>query len=481
MATFNQKSVFDKKTMNRCGHAAYALSPRDELMSQVLTSFVNEEKYYGDTTSDMVARARKVAAADGLFVAKLAVYSRTVMNMRSTSHVLCAVLAHEVKGERFVRAAVRRCVVRGDDVTEMLAAYFALFPGEPLPNALRRGLRDAMDGFDDYAFAKYRMLGRSVTMADAVKLCHPHRREATRACVAGELARVTGWETELSSCGNTAETWERLLAENQVPYMAMLRNMRNMLQAGPRNLSLALDRLTDPRAVERSRQLPFRFWSAYRSVEHLASGRVLAALRRAMDLSVSNYPRLEGRTVVAVDVSGSMSCALSSNSTVTYADVAALLGSCVVKLADECWLYTFASLAKRVPVVAGASVLETMRSLRGTGGCTNMEAVFKAMMFDDVDCDRVVVLSDNEVNGPWRLLTETRGKKALQSNMDAYRRHVGHRVWMHAVDLAGYGTTQFDGPDTTFTAGWSEKVLSFMALAEAGTGSLEAAVEAVEL
>ena len=58
---------------------------------------------------------------------------------------------------------------------------------------------------------------------------------------------------------------------------------------------------------------------------------------------------------------------------------------------------------------------------------------------------------------------------------------VRHRVWLHAVDLAGYGTTQFGGVDTTFTAGWSEKVLTFMSMAEEGTGSLEAAVEAVEL
>ena len=479
MATFNFK-LFGRKTRNRCGFAAYDLSTRDKLMSQVLTNFVNEAKFYGDTTSEMVELAREVAKTDGLFVAKLAVYARTVMNMRSASHVLCVVLVHEVKGEPFVRRAVRRCVVRGDDVTEMLAAYFALFPGEPLPNSLRRGLRDAMDGFSDYTFAKYRMLGRSVTMADAVKLCHPRRREATRACVAGELGRVEGWETELSGHGNTAEVWERLLAEDRVPYMAMLRNLRNMLTVQPRNFDLALDRLTDPRAVANSRQLPFRFWSAYRSVEHMASGKVLGALRDAMDLSVLNYPRLPGRTVVAVDVSGSMGARLSANGTVTYADVAALLGSCVVRLSDDCWLYTFDSTARRVPVVAGASVLETMGHLRGCGGCTNMGAVFEAMERDRVDCDRVVVLSDNQVNARSHSSNEY-GKEALQVHMDAYRRRVRHRVWMHAVDMAGYGTTQFEGADTTFSAGWSEKLLNFMVLAEEGVGNLEAAVEAVEL
>lgn len=477
MATFNVKAE-GTKTQNRCGYAAYALSTRDDLMSKVLTNFVGEAKYYGDTTSEMVELARKVAAEDGVFVAKLAVYARTVMNMRSASHTLAAVLAHEVKSETFVRRAVRRCVVRGDDVTEMLAAYFALFPGEPLPNSLRRGLRDAMNEFSDYSFAKYRMLGRSVTMADAVKLCHPRRREATRACLAGELVRPDGWETALPACGNTAETWERLLAEDKVPYMALLRNLRNMLEAGPCNFDVALERLTDPRAVANSRQLPFRYWSAYRSVENMASGKVLGALRDAMDLSVANYPRLAGRTVVAVDVSGSMRCSLSANSTVSYADVAALLGACVVRLSDDCVLYTFASDAKRVPVFAGASVLETMDRLRGNGGYTNMAAVFDAMERDRVDCDRLVLLSDYEVNWDFRDYT---GRQTLQSRMGEYRRRVGHKVWMHAVDMVGYGTTQFTGPDTTLSAGWSEKLVNFMSLAEAGVSSLAAAVEATEL
>ena len=109
-----------------------------------------------------------------------------------------------------------------------------------------------------------------------------------------------------------------------------------------------------------------------------------------------------------------------------------------------------------------------------------MGAVFEAMERDRVDCDRVVVLSDNQVNAR-SFSSNEHGKEALQVHMDAYRRRVRHRVWMHAVDMAGYGTTQFEGADTTFSAGWSEKLLNFMVLAEEGVGNLEAAVEAVEL
>ena len=475
MATFNEKTE-GMMTQNRCGHAAYRLSKREELMSEVLTSFVNEPKFYGDTTPRMVELARELARVDGLFVAKLALYARTVMNMRSSSHVLCAVVAHEVKGEPYVRKAVSRCVVRGDDVTEMLAAYFALFPGEALPNSLRRGLRDALDAMSDYTLAKYRMGGRAVTMADAVKLCHPRRREATRALLAGELAKPTSWETELSAFGNTAEVWERLLAEDAVPYMALLRNLRSLLKVSPANFDLALDRLSDPQAVARSRQLPFRFWSAYKSVERSATGKTLAALGKALDASVANYPRLPGRTVVALDASGSMGCRLSRKSDVRCADVAAMLAACLVRLSDDCVVYAFADDARRMPVVAGASVLSTMSAVRFAGGCTNMRAVFEAVERDGVDCDRVVVLSDSEVNSPL-----CRSGKTLQGCAVALRKRLGHRVWLHAFDMAGYGTTQFAGDDTTFAAGWSDKLLSFVALSEAGLGSMADAIDALEV
>ena len=475
MATFNAKTE-GMKTQNRCGHAAFRLSKREELMSEVLTSFVNEPKFYGDTTPRMIELARELARVDGMFVAKLALYARTAMNMRSSSHVLCAVVAHEVKGEPYVRKVVTRCVVRGDDVTEMLAAYFALFPGEALPNSLRRGLRDALDEMSDYSLAKYRMDGRAVTMADAVKLCHPHRREATRALLAGELAKPTSWETELSAFGNTAAVWERLLAEDAVPYMALLRNLRNLLYARPANFDLVLERLTDPQAVARSRQLPFRFWSAYKAVERIAPGKTLAALSQAMDASVANYPRLSGRTVVALDVSGSMGCRLSGKSGVRYADVAAMLAACLVRLSDDCVLYAFADGAQRMPVMAGASVLSTMNAMRFTGGCTNMRAVFEAVERDGIDCDRVVVLSDSEVNCGFR-----NGRKTLQGCAAALRERLGHRVWLHAFDMAGYGTTQFAGEDTTFAAGWSDKLLNFVVLSEAGLGGMADAVDALEV
>ena len=57
-------------------------------------------------------------------------------------------------------------------------------------------------------------------------------------------------------------------------------------------------------------------------------------------------------------------------------------------------------------------------------------------------------------------------------------RTTGNDIWVHAIDLHGYGTQQFTGPKTNIIAGWSEKVFNFILLAEQGEGNLEKAIEA---
>ena len=82
--------------------------------------------------------------------------------------------------------------------------------------------------------------------------------------------------------------------------------------------------------------------------------------------------------------------------------------------------------------------------------------------------DRVIIVSDNEVNtgNMWY------GIQPVEKLADDTRKKVGKDFWCHGIDLMGYGTQQFKGPKTNIIAGWSEKVLDFIGLAEEGTGNL---------
>lgn len=474
MATLNATTKGRMKATNKSGHAAYKLDDRTKIVTMALTSMLSEPKYYGDNTDELLQLAESMCkSGDGEFVAKLAVWARTKGNLRSASHALMAVVARNCGGSYFVRIAARKIArMRGDDGTEMIAAFIALY-GKPISHALLRGVKDALEFASPYSVAKYQSRNRSLTMRDTLRLTHPNAFDnetvvAMGECIEGTLAFPKSWETELSARGNTKEVWDELISEGKVPFMAALRNLRNMLKCGA-NVDPVLNMLSDRDAVSKSRQLPFRFYSAYRELFNngLATTKVVRALDMALTHACRNADRLPGKTAILIDTSGSMGSKLSCKSTVTCNEVAAVLGAMVTRISDDAAVIGFDGSARIIPMM-GMSVLSDVKMVPKHGGWTNMAAGFDCLMNTTFDADRVIVLSDYEVNGHnW-----SGGKKAIQSKMDQYRHKVGHPVWCHAIDIQGYGTQQFIGKYTNIIAGWSEQVLRFISMAENGFGGV---------
>lgn len=477
MSKFNaQKNM---RTVNSCGHAAYVMPEKQKLVTQVLTSFFNEEKFYGDNTADMVKTIKAVIEQDPEFVAKLAVFARREFNMRSVSHVLAAYLAHEPAGKRYARKVVNRICVRGDDATEIMSFYLSTF-GKPIPNSLRRGLKDVLERFDIYTLAKYKGAGKAVKMRDLVALCRPAPKSnaaalAFKMLLAGTLDPPYTWEVEISKYGNNKETWERLIASKKVGHMAILRNLRNIIKAKPSNLDDALTWMTDPAAVMRSKQLPFRFLSAYKAVADVGTSRIFRILEQACMSSLENMPRLPGTTAIFLDVSGSMSSHVSEKSHIRCYEIGALIGLMANRICDDSVFYTFNNSASKYQFSGDEPLLKTATEFR-CGGDTNMAAPFEMLKSSGLKVDRIIVISDNECNS----VSTWFSRKPVQAVVDDYRRATGSNCWVHAIDLMGYGTQQFAGPKTNIIAGWSEKVFDFIRLAEQGEGSLESAIQIYE-
>lgn len=79
------------------------------------------------------------------------------------------------------------------------------------------------------------------------------------------LAIPQTWETQISMRGNKAEVWQELIDNKKLPYMAMLRNLRNMIKAGvdEKHHQWVIKKLQDEGAVINSKQFPIQFFSAY--------------------------------------------------------------------------------------------------------------------------------------------------------------------------------------------------------------------------
>lgn len=481
MASYNKSAADSRKTTNFSGHAAYKLDDKVKLATMALTTMLGEPKYYGDNTDELVKLAERVAGQDGEFVAKLAVWARCEGNMRSVSHALLAVVSHVNHGTEYVRKAVRRVASqRGDDGVETLATCKALY-GKPFPHAVIRGVGDALGKMSPNAVGKYRLNDRTFKLRDALRVTHPVPKnsrlsDAFKGLVDGDLKATEGWKTAVQGGHNDAETWDMLMEKGELGYMATLRNLVNIVKTGA-DVDRALSLIADPDEVRRSRQLPFRFWSAYKSLRDngLISTKVSRAIDSALLASCDNVERLPGKTAVLIDSSGSMSYRLSSNSGTTCFETAALLGAMFTHISDDAWVCVFSTHAEKVNLM-GTSVLSDMSSIPFRSGGTDMMAGFELLRRSGFDADRVIVLSDNEVNGGWW----GGGTKAVQAGLAKYRTAVGHDVWCHAIDLMGYGTSQFIGPRVNVMAGWSDKVLWFVSKVENGSSFVEE-IEAITL
>ena len=474
MSKFNTTQTM--ATKNASGHAAYKMTDKAKLVSQVLTSFFNEKKFYGDNTADMIETIKRVVASDPRFVANLAVFARREFNMRSVSHVLTAYLAHESAGKPYVRETMQGVCLRGDDATEIMAFYLSTF-GKPIPNSLKKGVNDVLVEYDEYTLAKYKGDSKAVKMRDLLCLCRPSPKTAEQSdlfkrCLEDRLETPLTWESELSANGNNAETWERLIDSGKVGYMALLRNLRNIITANPRNIEKVYRRIEDRKAVAKSKQLPFRFLSAYKSIAGIGGSRAFDALEAATEAACDNLPRLSGTTVIAVDSSGSMRDPVSNNSEIRCIEIGMMLGLIANRLCENAIFYTFDSVVKKQPLSRRENILRVAVTSTPSGG-TNMSLPFAQMMRDKVKPDRVIIISDNECNQGRSYYTQrTIGQMAQEA-----RRFLGVDFYVHAIDLMGYGTCQFSGKRDNILAGWSEKVLDFIRYAEMGEGNLVNAVE----
>ncbi|CAF2533417.1 unnamed protein product [Rotaria sp. Silwood2] len=95
--------------------------------------------------------------------------------------------------------------------------------------------------------------------------------ESERANKRMKLPTPETWETQISLKGNKAEVWQKLIDNKKLPFMAMLRNLRNMIKVGisEKHHQWVLKKLQDDGAVMYSRQFPFRFFSAYQILDEL--------------------------------------------------------------------------------------------------------------------------------------------------------------------------------------------------------------------
>lgn len=406
---------------------------------------------------------------------------------------------------------------RADEPGEFVAYWLKTFGA--LPKAVKRGLSDAANRlYTEYSVLKYDTSSHPIRFANVLNLTHAKPQQDIGNKMSGfsdeevaeivtaldkrdlfkhiidrvygnagltELPMVTAnknlrkaaerdakvlldsaalkaagltWEDVLSLAGSKipkAQLWESI--GPNMGYMAKLRNLRNFEEAGVSSQFKAdvVKHLTNPNAVAKSRQFPFRFLAAFNEVNSL---QFQAALEQALDLSVQNIPVLKGRSLVLIDTSASMSDTISNNSKMTRAGVAALFGAAVAnKNAGNVDLVLFATSSESIPVPVGGSVLNLVKTVNqrngrvghGTNTADAIRKHFKPGLHE-----RVIVFTDmqSHFNGAYGI------GAVIPAN-----------VFMYAFDLAGYSRTDMEtAPRRVQLAGLTDASFKLMDLYERG-------------
>ena len=505
---FNFFSRNSAPTVNHEGAAAFTLTPQVELYAAVATAALSDQFY--EKADTRLQRLRElVGKNEPLFVAQLAVYARESLNLRSVPLVLCVELARLHRGDNLVSRLVARVVQRPDEITDLLA-YYAQANGRSgttilnrLSKQLQKGLALSFNRFDGYQLAKYDRDG-AVRLRDALFLVHPHAKdEAQQALfnqlVRGELPTPYTWETELSAVGQGSyatdadrqtavrQTWETLIGSGRLGYMALLRNLRNILDANvsAQAMERVCDTLADRFAVARSKQLPFRFLAAYREVKALPSGYVagvLAALETAIAHSAVNLRGFghDTRVVLACDVSGSMQQPISARSKVLLYDVGLVLSMLLQSRCQNVVTGMFGNVWKRISLPRGPvlrNVDELYQREGEVGYSTNGHLVVQELLLRREAVDKVMIFTDCQ-------LWNSAGDGGVFGRIWAdYRRTVAPNARLYLFDLAGHGTAPLQvRPENgvALIAGWSDKIFDVLQALDNG-GSALTEIEKVEL
>jgi 60 kDa SS-A/Ro ribonucleoprotein len=404
------------------------LSPERQLRRSVMSCLLWESEFYEDGTSiadRIVESAEKVAPQ---MLAELAVEARQTLHLRHAPLLLLDVLSKTGRGDRLVADTIERVISRADEMGELLSIYWRN-GRKMVPAQMRKGLARTFVRFDEYQLAKYDRNG-AVKLRDVLRLARPKPANADQSALWKRvkdrtLATPDTWEVELSGGKAPKETFERLLREGKLGYLALLRNLRNMAEAGV-DSALVGDAIVARRGGAH-RVFPFRYVAAAR-----AAPRFEPALDQALCEAIADMPVLSGKTIVLVDVSGSMEARLSARSDMRRVDAAAALAAI---LPGDLRVFVFSDRLAEVPPRRGMAGVDAITAR--VGGGTLLGAAVAEVCKEPHD--RLIVITDEQSHDR---VPDPVAKRAYMINVASARNGVGYGRWTH-IDGFAEGVLRF--------------------------------------
>lgn len=417
-----------RKLLTHEGAQSATISVRAQLERSVMSCLLWEDEFYESGVTIARRIAELVWQLPAAEVAAIAIRAKEEMRLRHVPLLLAREMLRSQDGRQQFGALASRLFTRPDDIAEFLAIYWKDLPKEPLAKQAKVHVGNALRRFDEYQLAKYNGGSRKIKLRDVIRITRPkpenaEQAELWRKLVKGELATPDTWEVELSKGGDKRTSWERLLREEKLGGLAMLRNIRNMREA-----KVSKDLIKGGiKRIKAGKLLPINFIAAARHNPTFES-----ALETKFLECFSGNKKYDGETVILIDVSGSMDARLSQKSELTRIDVACSLAIIGRELFKDLRVFTFSSDVVEVPTRRGFSLGDAVTKSQPHCSTELGKAVAKMPK-----CDRLIVITDEQSHDA------VPNRSGYLINVASSKNGVGYGKWIH-ID------------------GWSDKVLDYI-------------------
>jgi len=389
-------------------------------------------------------------------VAKLAIECRVMQKLRHVPILMIVEMAKHESHRTLIADVIPKVCTRADMLSDLVSLYWN-GGKRPLPSAMKRGIAKAFLNFNEYSLAKYRGTGNAVKLRDVMFMVHPKTVTQEQADCFKKLAENTlqtpdTWEVALSSGADKKESWTRLIQENKLGGLALLRNIRNMKAAG-------VDRLVIQNAIANVKTgmlLPLDYFKAVRYSPEFERD-----IEEVMFRSYANVSKLTGKSLIILDVSGSMRSEISSkDSEFTRLDAGTAMAIAAINMCED---FEFVITAGVDSTYTGkhnhikypnkgfglVKQIEDERVKVGGGGIFTRQCLDWCQLNVGTDFDRIIIFSDSQ---------DCDRVKAPPKPFGKFNYIIDVSSHSHGVNYKGVWTSEISG--------WSSSFLTYIASME---------------
>ena len=397
-----------------------------------------------------------------------------VIFVRATEHANRVAFNEANPG--YMKSIGKAIAQRPDDVTNQFDYFMFLNKSKKgLPSLLKRTWAETLESYSRYQVNKYK--GKS--LIDLVRISHASNDDINELMKTGTL-KVEESEQTWESLRSAGKTWKEISSTIVIPHMALLRNLRGIFtEINDKDLAAKLlNQLKS--GVEKGKQCPFRYWSAFKAIQSTEINHaqmVLDSLEECMDIAVENMPKLDGKVMSLCDNSGSAWGTLNSEyGSVQVAEIANLSALITGMHSEEGHVGVFGDNLKTRPVSKRNGLLTQVEESndlgKGIGGGTEngIWLFWDKAIKNKEHWDTVFIYSDMQAGHGQLYGTDSRQYKDFLhreggSYIDVlalvrkYRQTVNSKVNVFTVQVAGYDNSVL--PENLYRgailAGWTGK------------------------